>query len=129
MTPDAESGSVKMGGEAQEIVLNKLAIAMQRAFSSEMLMGVETKVLEGRAFEETRVMVRGYIWKEKLVYVRYPKDWVQAIKDRFLPKWLKRRFPVKYVEIDGRAYYPQLSRIHPNDESYVSIRHFEVTNV
>lgn len=43
------------------------------------------------------------IWK-------MPADWKEAIKERFFPKWLLRKFPVKHAifKLDVAVLYPQL---------------------
>jgi hypothetical protein len=38
--------------------------------------------------------------------VQYPSNWIEAVKDRFLPEWLKRRFPVKYTVITPTHMFP-----------------------
>ena len=36
---------------------------------------------------------------EKIVWhVSYPQDWWEALKERFAPSWLRKRYPVKYTE-------------------------------
>lgn len=34
--------------------------------------------------------------KLKTIEVKHPYDWKESLKERFFPKWLKRKFPVKY---------------------------------
>jgi len=36
-----------------------------------------------------------YSYEDERMTVSYPADWVEAVKDRWFPKWLKRRFPVR----------------------------------
>lgn len=45
------------------------------------------------------------------VEFKYPEDWFQAVKERFFPKWLLKRYPVKYITkcLEARAVYPRLS--------------------
>jgi hypothetical protein len=40
------------------------------------------------------------VMKETVATTKYPKSWWDAVKERFYPKFLKVRFPVKYVTID-----------------------------
>ena len=45
--------------------------------------------------------------KERLVvHKAWPRDWWQAVKFRFFPAWLERRFPVVYdsIHIDRQIY-------------------------
>jgi len=43
--------------------------------------------------------------------VRYPADWREAVKERWLPEWAKRRWPVRYVQVSlvARELYPHMS--------------------
>jgi len=45
--------------------------------------------------------------------VKYPDGWIQAVKDRWLPRRLRRRFPVKYKIFDAFAYWPTLHKYLP----------------
>lgn len=58
------------------------------------------------------VSVRGFLFGTTLEQVEcsYPRDWREAIKERFAPAWLKRRWPVQYAKVvlRARAEYPQL---------------------
>jgi hypothetical protein len=136
MTPKLENGSERQefpygademnldyAPETIEVILKKIEIGMNRAFTNEYLMNVKTytdyDVLSGT----TQVSVRGYIWGEELVDVSFPRDWWQAFKDRWFPQWLKRRFPVMKTRIEGMAYFPKLQL---PDQEYEYVRHFKV---
>ncbi|KKM76749.1 hypothetical protein LCGC14_1377010 [marine sediment metagenome] len=45
---------------------------------------------------------------ERVSEVRYPRDWWQAVREKFLPKWWLQRFPVQYHTWKADAHYPQL---------------------
>jgi len=34
------------------------------------------------------------------IHRRWPANWIEAVKDRWLPRWLKRRWPVRYEYLD-----------------------------
>lgn len=57
-----------------------------------------------------RATITGYIWSEKLGKhkVSYPRDWWEALKQRFAPRWLLRKWPVQFtiVVLEARALYP-----------------------
>lgn len=36
--------------------------------------------------------------KEETGWVSYPADWWEALKERWFPKWMLRRWPVKYTK-------------------------------
>jgi len=100
-------------------------IGIGQALSNEGLMDVRTDTFYDVALGSTQLHAHGYIWTERLIDVKFPKDWWQAIKDRFLPQWLRSRFPIKYTHIDGRAYYPKLGVLSDSDDRYTYVRHFE----
>lgn len=37
-----------------------------------------------------------------------PADWWQACKERWFPKWLKRRYPVRYDQIWSEHNFPEI---------------------
>lgn len=43
------------------------------------------------------------------VYKVFPADWKEAIKDRFLPEFFRKWFPVRYeiIDIEVAALYPK----------------------
>jgi hypothetical protein len=51
-------------------------------------------------------IVYGEEVKEEIV--RYPADWWQAVKERWLPAWAKRRWPIRYKKSQLRlmCMYP-----------------------
>jgi hypothetical protein len=59
---------------------------------------------------------------------KHPRDWKQAFKEQHFPMWLKRRYPVKYVEILKKvkftAYnlYPKFPAMYP-DRDIGAIQH------
>jgi len=48
--------------------------------------------------------------------VEYPENWIEAIKDRWLPGWLKKRWPVKFKTYDALVIFPELLAKHPVHE-------------
>lgn len=45
--------------------------------------------------------------------IRYPENWIEAIKERWFPAWLKKRRPVKYKEYDALIIFPDLLKKYP----------------
>lgn len=75
--------------------------------------GLGTSQLEAWIDRQKRAMVAeltAYVARmevERIQFKRqWPADWWQAFKERWFPKWLKDRFPVRYevFEIDERRY-------------------------
>jgi len=44
---------------------------------------------------------------------KWPKDWWEAVKERWFPAFLLSRWPVKYQRIDIEAVYPKCSLEDP----------------
>ena len=63
---------------------------------------------------EMRVKILG----EKLGDINWPTDWKEAFKERWFPKWLLKKYPVKYTKIDLFCLYPKISL--PNREHYIT---------
>jgi hypothetical protein len=50
--------------------------------------------------------VHGMTSERIVVHRKWPKDWWQAVKERFAPAWFTRRWPVVYdrLDIDKQLY-------------------------
>ena len=46
--------------------------------------------------------------------VKYPEDWQQSLKERWLPRWLLKKTPVKYVELDAWLIVPNWFKEFPH---------------
>ena len=75
--------------------------------------------------------IEGYIWSQELekviVKIDYPKDWWEAVKERWMPKLILKKFPVKYERIRkalvADVLYPDIREI--TDLAYHKIVVFE----
>lgn len=38
------------------------------------------------------------------IKVLYPRDWWEAVKERFAPVWFTRRYPIRYIDHSVKAY-------------------------
>ena len=60
------------------------------------------------------------VWGETLGKrtIRHPLNWIEAVKERWLPYRLRRHWPVRYKvhHIEAKAYYPGLRPSLPNHE-------------
>lgn len=68
-----------------------------------------------RSFIRT-IKVNIYGLKDKPVIIRYPENWLEALKERFAPKWLLKKYPIKYKEIkvDPMLIFPEMNIAVPN---------------
>ena len=62
------------------------------------------------------LMLKQKIWGKQVkeVNIRYPRDWWEAVKERFAPKWFKKRWPVEYslTTVDVVEFYPSFSVVN-----------------
>lgn len=87
------------------ITLEKMKVGMQWKVSAE----VEQMYLQ----DMITYQITGYVWSQdagKKVTFKYPSDWWEAVKERWLPKWLLKKYPVNYTykEFEVKATYPDL---------------------
>ena len=98
---------------SEKISLTKAKRVVVQRLSKELLADVE--VFDDHALGG--IMVR--LAKELLIknvgqrIISYPDGWREAFKERWLPGWLKQRFPVKYCVYDVLAVFPTLLDEHP----------------
>ena len=92
------------------VVLDKLKLVVQSYIAKDCLeFAVSPDVIIDDLGDALMVGLRQAIWGEKLEVIRYPANWLEAVKERFAPEWVKRRRPVLYREIEVRALYPRIS--------------------
>lgn len=49
--------------------------------------------------------------------IKYPANWKEALKDRWLPKLLRKRFPIHYKTVDIKVIYPNIK--YPNEKHLI----------
>ena len=61
-----------------------------------------------------RLIQEVYGLERQIECIEYPANWWEAVKDRWMPGWLKYRFPVRYIRttIRARELYPQIDGHH-----------------
>lgn len=77
--------------------------------------------------ESMTMSMESHIWGDDYksrVVDTYHKDWKEVLKDKFLPQWLKRKFPIAMVEVkvDLMELYPDM-RVELADQQ----RHMRVS--
>jgi len=102
-----------VGGDMKEfeVTLEKIRwVVITELEKADIEAIVEVSTLQQWARDIIVVRVKGHVWGETLCHrvIRHPLNWIEAVKDRWLPWWLRRRWPVKWQEhhIEAKAYYP-----------------------
>lgn len=108
---DVVWNTIKIRLEKEDILLNNLQV------------GEVDDPMSVRMGEHIAVMVKYNIAKQDLepVTIKYPLNWVQAIKERFAPLWYTKRYPVKYktVVVGAGAFYDKIAI--PEHSHYVTV--------
>jgi hypothetical protein len=87
-----------------KLELEKLKLIAIERLSKEMIypQNLKLSVDEQTQFMYDEIifrMVAEFIGKlEKDTVVSYPKNWRESFKERWFPRWLKSRYPIRYVE-------------------------------
>jgi hypothetical protein len=99
--------------ELEQVTLEKLKFGIIKYLTPEFLIDMVTvsNHIDFMA-DEIAIAVRGFVWGEKESAqheeIEYPRNWKQAFKERWFPKWMLKRWPVQTTKIilDVRAIYP-----------------------
>jgi len=63
-------------------------------------------------YDQVEMYMTGFLIGERLpdITVSYPKDWWEAFKDRWFPKWLRKRYPIilQNHTLSRSVVYPDL---------------------
>lgn len=99
--------------EITSIDLEKLTLGVQGALSQEFVFDHKLEFIQQVTADAIVYQFRAHLWSESVgpTNVRYPRDWWQALKERWFPQWLKKRYPVEYEvrNLDWRAVYPDFA--------------------
>ena len=91
--------------------LEKLRYAVSIPLAKEFLLE-DVKFVADEITGMIILQVHGYVWAQSLCDYKHPENWKEALKERWFPKWLLKRFPVKYAVLDIKEIYPDY-RIAP----------------
>jgi len=99
-----------------EITLNKVKVGAMLTVSEEFIDNLQVTVgYPGTSWLENMIVLsfRSYLWGEDLgdVVIKYPENWWEAFKERWYPKYILDKFPVKYktFRANQQVLYPELS--------------------
>ncbi len=87
-----------------KVVLNKSKLSLQNIATKRQLnnFGIELIEIAGGdvIVRMEKICLSG---KEKIIKeMQYPRDWWQAFRERWLPKWWLRLYPVQYKKVVTR---------------------------
>jgi hypothetical protein len=106
----------------QKTELEKMRIGCELKLSNEFHREIDVKVVEDYVYNRVSAMFKGYVWAEKdsvkKQEISYPATWKDALKERWFPKWLQKKYPVIYhkVVLDVKCLYPEFTPAVRNEE-------------
>jgi len=98
--------------QLETAILERFKVVVRKALTVDELVSLDNVELTSKYDDILQALVlelRAYLASERLSGIKYPKDWWQAFKERWFPKWLLKRYPVQYHEAHVRAFYPKIS--------------------
>ena len=113
-----------------KVQLEKLLVGIEHHLSTEMLCDAHLECFLDEIAHDLIIRLRSHIWAEKESVqhheIEYPRDWWQAVKERFAPRWFLERWPVEYTAhvIDVHAIYPSFRPAVPDQEWRLTIYRF-----
>lgn len=91
-------------------MLSKLYFAFQGALSKALLSneGIKLEEHASNIIFQLNASVYGIHHPPK--QYQYPANWIEAIKERWLPAWAAKSWPVKYtiITVELREIYPEI---------------------
>jgi hypothetical protein len=114
----------------EKILLEKITFNITQTISREMLENaVSIKVIEDLYSDNFLFLLRAEVWGEKIDShdIAWPKDWWQAFKLRWFPKWVLTRWPVIYEHhhVEVNVIYPEYRPEILGDKQKISIRRWK----
>jgi hypothetical protein len=100
-----ESENMENLENMDEIVLQKIRFGVSQNFTKEFLDNLKFNKEYDVVTQELRTQLKWWalgksITKTVVNTVKYPTTWKDAVKERFYPNFLKKRFPVNYTYSD-----------------------------
>lgn len=101
-------------GNSEEITLERLRYFVQMnvdaGATSEFGIKPEVKVTQFASFISDGLLaqLRQDIFGRTLDEIKFPANWKEAVKERFAPAWVLKRWPVRYAVYKIDELYPKM---------------------
>lgn len=103
-------------------LLERMRFSVQRMIDEAVIyQGIDFDWIADREAHALVYTLRAGVLGQNLepIVIEHPADWWQALKERWLPGWGLRRWPVRYkrIKIEAQVLYPRIERIIPDQQS------------
>lgn len=95
--------------ELESFVLN-WRFFYQNGTLSPLLTNAELKAVLPATMQMIVLQMTNTILGERITEIRYPANWWQAFRERWLPECLRKKFPVRYHIWKIDFLYPEIER-------------------
>ena len=93
----------------EKVALEKLKCRVRGMISKRQLEGAfDCFTFVDHKADSLVLEIESEILGKELPELRFPTNWKEALKERFLPQFLKKKFPVKYCVVNIRVLYPYI---------------------
>lgn len=104
----------------KEITLQKLHVTAEKVMSATLLISRSSYTKTESEFHGALVYrLMSFVWADapKQIKVSYPSTWWQHFKQRWFPKWVLKKWPVKLTIkiMEAQHYYPNLPQTCPEN--------------
>lgn len=118
-----------------EITLHEIAQSLMAELDPKYLSKAEILEYVTIAGKKIAIQVRAFVYAEeesvKHLEIEYPDGWWEAFKDRWLPEWALKRWPVRYIchVVDVEVIYPEVRPQIEGHEFKLKINHKDRTKL
>ena len=113
-------GRHEMSDIEKQIMLESHALTIQTVIQQEIareLVNAPQVAVFPLLADKLGLRITALLAAQQLAKIKYPCNWWEAVKERWLPRWAKACFPVQYTIYDLKAIYPKVAL--PEQEHYV----------
>lgn len=103
------------------VQLQKIRLGMLVDVASKDFYDADVTVYQ-QTMDKVQIAITGYVWGENgkwpSEHIEYPRDWWQALKERWYPAWAKKRWPIRYIHYvyDVSVIYPEFEVAMPDEK-------------
>jgi len=103
----------------EELILQRLAFAVNSHIPNNFPQGLKFNTYIEHHLDAMVAQMRWFYFGKHLETIKYPETWWDAFKARWYPKFLKKRYPPKYVEAKRYNVCPHISEEWSNDRGRI----------